>query len=308
MNITSIDVIRGNPGVVGNPIGVPAGEKLSVMEGDTVRVHMTVDYRGPRIENAEVYTAIGWQVGIIIPEFVEAYVGRTGEVLTFDESLDFVTHEIVCDVPIEAVWMPLEFAAYGNLLDMYAKIINVPGPNIFTDPYQYKVIEVVREAEFQNLAVTGYDGVPVGEQLMVNAGQTVTVHMSVDYRGPAIDGAIYVGIGWQVGTVIEQFVHAFTSRIPVQFEASYDEFTPQEFDCDVDILTLPAWQLLYGTLLDMYAKIIEVPGADIYTPFYMGVIAWSKPIEEYELIQHTLSHFAYIYEGDKEVTTITLRT
>ncbi len=163
-------------------------------------------------------------------------------------------------------------------------------------------------AEFQNLVVTGYDGVPVGEPLMVTPGQTVTVHMTVDYRGPAIDGAIYTGIGWRVGVVIEQFVHTFTSRTPVQFEASYD-FTPHEFDCDVDILTLPpAEELLYGTLLDMYAKIIEVPGADIYTPFYIGVIAWSKPIEEYELIQHTFSHFAYIYAGDKEVTTLALRT
>ena len=168
--------------------------------------------------------------------------------------------------------------------------------------------EVLPAAEFQNLVVTGYDGVPVGEPLMVTPGQTVTVHMSVDYRGPAIDGAIYTGIGWRVGIVIEQFVHTFTSRTPVHFEDSY-EFTPHEFDCDVDILTLPpAEELLYGTLLDMYAKIIEVPGADIYTPFYLGVIAWGKPIEEYELIQHTLSHFAYIYEGDKEVTTITLRT
>jgi len=167
--------------------------------------------------------------------------------------------------------------------------------------------EVIPEPEFQNFVVTGYDGVPVGEPLMVTPGQTVTVHVSVDYRGPAIDGAIYVGIGWRVGEVIEQFVHTFTSRTDVRFEASND-FAPQEFDCDVDILTLPpAEELLYGTLLDMYAKIIEVPGADIYTPFYMGVIAWGKPIEEYELIQHTVSHFAYIYEGDAEVSTITLK-
>jgi len=309
MQITSIEVFRGNHGVAGNAvIGVPAGEKLTVMEGDTVRVHMTVDHRGPRIEDAEVYTAIGWQVGIVIPEFVEAYVGRTGRTLTFEESSDFVTYEIVCDVPIGPTMMPIEFALYGNVLDMYAKIINVPGPDIYTDPFQYGVIEVVREGEFQNLVVTGYDGVPVGEPLMVTPGQTVRVHMSVDYRGPAIDGAIYTGIGWRVGTVIEQFLHAFTSRTPVHFEDSY-EFTPHEFDCDVDIQTLPtAEELLYGTLLDMYAKIIEVPGADIYTPFYIGVIAWSKPIEEYDLLQHTFSHFAYIYEGDAEVTTITLRT
>ncbi|GAI88859.1 unnamed protein product, partial [marine sediment metagenome] len=54
--------------------------------------------------------------------------------------------------------------------------------------------------------------------------------------------------------------------------------------------------------------IMEVPGPDIFTPNYMGVIAWSKPIEEYELIQHTVHHFAYIYEGDAETTTVALKT
>jgi len=149
MQITGIEVIRGNPGVAGSAvIGVPAGEKLSVEVGDTVRVYMTVEHRGPRIENAEVYTAIGWQTGIIIQEFIEAYVGRTGKVLTFDESPDFGTYPIVCDVPIEPIMMPVEFALYGNALDIYAKIINVPGPDIFTDPFYYKVIEV-EEAEYE---------------------------------------------------------------------------------------------------------------------------------------------------------------
>jgi len=151
MRITSIEVIRGNPGVAGNPValGVPIGEKLPVEVGDTVRVHMVVDHRGPLIENAEVYTAIGWDTGIVIPEFVEAYVGRTPD-LTFDESLDFITYEMVCDVPIDPVLMPLEFALYGSSLDIYAKIINVPGPDIFT-PYEYKVIEVagVEEGEYE---------------------------------------------------------------------------------------------------------------------------------------------------------------
>lgn len=165
-------------------------------------------------------------------------------------------------------------------------------------------IEVIRH----NPAVPGAIGVPVGETLPVEVGDTVRFHMTVDYRGNDLDGAIYVGIGWRVGELIEQFIHTFTSRTEVHFEASA-EFTPQEFDCDVEILTLPpAEELLYGTLLDVYAKIIEVPGADIYTPFYLEVIAWGKPIEEYELIQHTVSHFAYIYEGDAEVSTITLKT
>lgn len=157
MQITSIEVIRGNPGMAGNPgmpgpsygrIEVPVGEKLPVEVGDTVRVHMTIDHRGPRIENAEVYTAIGWETGIPFG-FIEAYVGRTPG-LTFEKSEDFITYELVCDVPIEPTLMPIEFALYGSSLDIYAKIINVPGPDIFT-PYVYKVIEVVgvEEGEYE---------------------------------------------------------------------------------------------------------------------------------------------------------------
>ena len=151
-------------------------------------------------------------------------------------------------------------------------------------------------------------GVPVGEKLTVEVGDTVRVHMTVDYRGLAIDGAIWTAIGWQVGVVIPEFYETFNSRTPVHFDEA-TEFVTYEFDCDVDILTLrPAEELLYGTTLDMYAKIMEVEGPDIFTPTYEDVIEWTKPIEEYELIQHHISHFAYIYDGDDEVSTITFKS
>jgi len=147
MTITGIEVIRRNPGVAGNPmtIGVPAGEKLPVNVGDTVRVHMTVDYRGDAIDGA-VWTAIGWQTGIIIPEFIEAFNSRTP--VHFDQSVDFVTYPIVCDVPIPDIsGYRIEFGLYGNVLDMYAKIMEVPGPDIFTD-INMGVIEVVEVSEY----------------------------------------------------------------------------------------------------------------------------------------------------------------
>ncbi|GAJ02739.1 unnamed protein product, partial [marine sediment metagenome] len=169
-------------------------------------------------------------------------------------------------------------------------------------------IFITGEPKFQNFAIIRYDGVPVGDKLSVIEGQRVTVHMSVDYRGPAIDGAIWTAMGWQVGIVIKEFVETFNSRTPVHFDDS-TEFVTYEFDCDVDILTLPpAEELLYGTTLDMYAKIMEVPGPDIFTPTYTGVIEWTKPIEEYELIQHEIYHYAYIYDGDDEVSTVTFKS
>jgi len=152
-------------------------------------------------------------------------------------------------------------------------------------------------------------GVPVGEKLPVEVGDTVRVHMTVDHCGPAIDGAIWTAIGWQVGVVIPEFIETFNSRTPVHFDESYDFVTYEDIVCEVDILTLPPIEeLLYGTTLDMYAKIMEVPGPDIFTPVYEDVIEWTKPIEEYELIQHHIYHYAYIYDGDVEVSTITFKS
>lgn len=127
MNVIGLEVIRRNPGVA--HIGVVAGETLPVVVGDIVRVHMTVGYRGPAIDGA-VWTAIGWDTGAPLG-FIEAYNSRTP--IHFDKSPDFTTYPIDCDVPIEAGAMPIEFGLYGNVLDMYAKIMEVPGPDIFTD-------------------------------------------------------------------------------------------------------------------------------------------------------------------------------
>ncbi|GAJ24068.1 unnamed protein product, partial [marine sediment metagenome] len=41
-------------------ISAPAGQKLEVMVGDVVRVHMGVDYRGPAI-SGEVHVSYGRQ-------------------------------------------------------------------------------------------------------------------------------------------------------------------------------------------------------------------------------------------------------
>jgi len=154
VNITGIEVIGRNPGVAA--IGVPVGEKLPVAVGDTVRVHMTVDYRGMAMDGA-VWTAIGWQVGVIIPEFIEVFNSRTP--VHFNESLEFVTYEIDCDVPITDIsGFLIEFGLYGNILDMYAKIMEVPGPDIFTDICMgaIEVIEVEPPPEYELIEETIY--------------------------------------------------------------------------------------------------------------------------------------------------------
>ncbi|MBA7709842.1 hypothetical protein ES703_118768 [subsurface metagenome] len=154
-------------------------------------------------------------------------------------------------------------------------------------------------------------GVPAGEKLPVAVGDTVRFHMTVDYRGQEVDGAIWTAIGWQVGVVIPEFIEVFNSRTPVHFDESED-FVTYPIDCDVDITDISGFPIefgLYGNVLDMYAKIMEVPGPDAFTPIYSGVIEVGiEAPPKVELIQHTIYHFAYIYDGDEEMTTATFKT
>jgi len=168
-------------------------------------------------------------------------------------------------------------------------------------------IEVIR----RNPGVAAI-GVPVGEKLPVAVGDTVRVHMTVDYRGLAVDGAIWTAIGWQVGVIIPEFVEVFNSRTPVHFDESEDYVT-YPIDCDVDITDISDYFIefgLYGNVLDMYAKIMEVPCPDIFTDTEMGAIEVVEvvPPPEYELLEETIYPYAYVYDGDVEVTNFTFKT
>ncbi|MBA7646787.1 hypothetical protein ES703_54553 [subsurface metagenome] len=135
-------------------------------------------------------------------------------------------------------------------------------------------------------------GVVAGEKLPIEVGDTVRVHMTVDYRGLEIDGAIWTAIGWQVGVLIKEFIEVFNSRTPVHFDRSED-FVTYPIDCDVEIT-------------DISAKLMEVPGPDIFTDICMGAIEVVEvpPPPEWELVQHTIYPWSYIYEGNAEICTL----
>lgn len=127
-------------------ISVPAGEKLEVMVGDVVRVHLGVDYRGPAI-NGVVHVSYGRQVGFV---FNEDGNKQKDINVSFDQSMDWQAYEITCDVPIGG--------STGSGYDLYAKIMGVPGPDIFS-PTLLNVLDVLGEAEFRNFEITSYDKV-----------------------------------------------------------------------------------------------------------------------------------------------------
>ena len=134
----TIEQVVGEIGVAALP-----GEKLTVLVGDTVRVRLSVDYRGPAIDGA-VWVAIGRKDMF----FNEDFASRTP--VHFDSSFDFVRYDIVADVLI------------GDRpdvnYDMYAKIMEVPGPDIFTD-ILFNIIDVLGDVEFRNFTIDSYEKV-----------------------------------------------------------------------------------------------------------------------------------------------------
>ncbi|MBA7572748.1 hypothetical protein ES708_14534 [subsurface metagenome] len=64
--------------------------------------------------------------------------------------MDWKPYEIICDVPIDG--------STGANYDLYAKIMGVPGPDIFSQTL-LNVLDVLGEAEFQNFEITSYEKV-----------------------------------------------------------------------------------------------------------------------------------------------------
>jgi hypothetical protein len=148
-----------------------------------------------------------------------------------------------------------------------------------------------RPTEFKEPAL----GAPASK-MTLHVGNKVRINLTVQHRGPAIDGAIWTAIGRQgIG-----FAEDFTSRTPVHFNDDQN-FTTYGFSMDVVI------DNRVGTDYDMRAKIMEVPGDDIYTPVYhdvFDVVAAVTPPGEipagYELVDSEEYPANATYTGNAE--------
>ena len=124
-------------------LAMSPGQKLTVMVGDTVRVHLAVEYRGPAIDG-EIHVSYGRQN----TWFNEDGNKQSDTPVHFDQSMDWVPYEVACDVPIGG--------SPGADYDLYAKIMGVPGPDIFS-PTLLNVLDVLGAAEFQGFEITSYE-------------------------------------------------------------------------------------------------------------------------------------------------------
>ncbi|GAI49029.1 unnamed protein product, partial [marine sediment metagenome] len=123
-------------------IAVPAGQKLTVMVGDVVRVLLQAEYRGPALAG-EIHVSYGRQD----TWFNEDGNKQNDIPADFPESFDWILCGFACDILIGG--------PPGANYDLYAKIMGVPGPDI-ESPIYLNVLDVRGAPEFQNFEITEY--------------------------------------------------------------------------------------------------------------------------------------------------------
>ncbi len=140
LKINSIESLLQGIGVAALP-----GEKLTVMVGDIVRVYLGFEYRGPAIDGV-IHVTYGRQD----TWFNEDGNKQSDTSFHLDQSIDFKPYEMAFYVPIGGT--------PGTDYDLYAKIVGVPGPDIFS-PTLLNVLDVLGAAEFRNFEIVSYEKV-----------------------------------------------------------------------------------------------------------------------------------------------------
>lgn len=122
-------------------VDVPAGEKLRVSPGDTVRVYVSFQYRGAGM-SVTLYSAI--KGGPFLTEYAKG--DKSVSLPNSPNSFSPVTDSVDIDIPLD---MPIA-ADY----DLDAKIIDYE-----SQAYQnlVNVIDVLGKPEFSSFAITSYE-------------------------------------------------------------------------------------------------------------------------------------------------------
>ena len=128
--------------LAGLDFGVPAGQKLSVVQGDTIRMHVAFEYKGP----AKTYTlrcVIGNRTAVGVFDEIAYQRGS----LNLPASDIFKTHSFYADINTSPI-------SPGANYDVYAKIEEFASQTITT---LLDVIDVLSPTgAFQNFRITEY--------------------------------------------------------------------------------------------------------------------------------------------------------
>lgn len=137
-------------------------------------------------------------------------------------------------------------------------------------------------------------GVVVGQKVELTFGDALRVDTAFDYRGQAQTVTLYGAIGTRG---LFGFDEILVGEASIKLPESPTEFTPCQRSVDIPITS----DISPGTDYDLYCKLLEYPEAGY--PEVDNVIDIVGIPPEYELIQHTIYPWAYIFEGDAEVCT-----
>lgn len=148
---------------------------------------------------------------------------------------------------------------------------------------------------------TSIEVAPPGK-LELTYGETLRITTGFNYRGPATDITLYGSIGSRRGFPTYDFDEIISNEASLKTPDSQTAFVPVTASVDIpitaDIDPKPDY--------DIYCKIKEYP--KVGTPEVDDVIEITGIPLAFELLEETIYPYAYIYDGDCDVTTFTFKT
>ncbi|GAI64718.1 unnamed protein product, partial [marine sediment metagenome] len=144
-------------------------------------------------------------------------------------------------------------------------------------------------------------GVVAGEKIELTYGDTLKVNVSFWYRGLARETILEGAIGKLHAFPTDWLEVLLKSGTTIDIPESF-EFTLYERSVEIPITS----DIDPGTDYDLSVSLLDYREAGHPTEVDVIDIVGIPP--EYELIQETIFPYAYIYDGDVEVTTATFKT
>lgn len=123
-------------------LAVAPGQKLEIMRGDTVRMHVGFDYRGQALTGLTLRCSIGQR---IIGIFDEIAYGHAR--IDVNESMDFVPYTAYADIDTSPISPDTNYDIEAKI-EEYMRDTLVGFDN---------VIDVLGAAEFANFEITSYE-------------------------------------------------------------------------------------------------------------------------------------------------------
>ena len=122
-------------------IGVPAGQKLTVVRGKPVTVTVQFNYRGSGI-SCTLYSSIGQKGMGIFDE-----IAKASKALTLPASTDFIAYEAFVDIDTTPISPKTDYDIYATISEYAGQAYNM----------LLNVIDVIGAPEFRDFAIKSYE-------------------------------------------------------------------------------------------------------------------------------------------------------